>query len=208
MSVAFVSFVKGATREEVYDFFRFLSRESSGISSETLPEILRRVPAAHILIKPLDYAPSPFSEDRLGRDGSDEYLARAPHQGAARGRAPADGVQAGRPNARTPRTLAVLMNQAGSEIAHERSYDTVVSSYLRSGSGRPLGEWRPPEAADVRRRAPPGAQAAVPRHVGQGDLGRPGGAERALEGVAVDSIIECFGRSTGAGWLCPRRWAP
>ena len=137
MSVALVSFVKGVTREEVYSLFRFLSRDTAGISSETLPQILEEYQLRHILISPVDYRAFAFVEDRTRQDGSDEYLLERYMKALLDGDLPADGVQAVVANVE-PGTLALLMNQSGGEIARETSYDTVVSSYLRSGAGKPL----------------------------------------------------------------------
>jgi len=137
MSVASVSFIKGVTREEVYDFLCFLSREVEGISSETLPEILAEYQLRHIRIEPLDYRAFTFAEDKTRKDGSDEYLLERYVKELLEGNLPVDGVQAVVENVE-PGTLAVLMNQAGSELTQESSYDTAVSSFLRSGSGKPV----------------------------------------------------------------------
>ena len=189
MSVALVSFVKGVTREEVYDFLRFLSRESAGISSETLPEVLAEYRLRHILIEPLDYRAFAFAEDSAKEDGSDEYLLERYIKALLDGNLPADGVQAVVENVE-PGTLAVLMNQAGGELAQEASYDTVVSSYLRGGAGKPVS------GGDLQRLMtfiaglrPELKQQFLAASVKS--LSRNQAAlSQALEGVSVDSIIE------------------
>ena len=209
MSVAFVSFVKGVTREEVYDFFRFLSRETAGISSETLPQILAEYPLLHILDRAARL-PRLRLRRGAGRNGrsSDEYLLERYIKALLEGGLPADGVQAVVENVE-PGTLAVLMNQAGGEIAREESYDTVVSSYLRGGAGRARHGGRSAAADDVHRRAAPGAQAAVPLLLGEGGLARPGGAESGARGGGRGQHHRLLRRrSTGTAWRCPRHSAP
>ena len=137
MSIATLSFVKGLTREEVFGFFGFLSRDATDLSSETLPRILEEFQLRHILIKPVDYRSFAFTEERTKKDGSDEYLLECYIKALLEGTLPTDGVQAVVDNVE-PGTLAVLMNQDAGEITHEASYDTVVSSYLRSGAGKPV----------------------------------------------------------------------
>ena len=189
MSVALISFVKGVTRDEVYDFFRFLSRDTAGISSETLPQILAEYQLRHILIEPVDYRAFAFAEDRTKKDGSDEYLLERYIKALLDGELPTDGVQAVVENVE-PGTLAVLMNQAGSEIAREASYDTVVSSYLRSGAGKPVS------GGDLQRLMtfiaglrPELKQQFLTSSVKS--ISRDQAAlNQALEGVSVDSIIE------------------
>ena len=189
MSIATLSFVKGLSREEVYDFFRFLSRDATGISSETLPHVLEEYRLRHILIEPLDYRAFSFAEDRAKRDGSDEYLLERYIKALLDGELPSDGVQAVVENVE-PGTLAVLMNQAGGEIAREASYDTVVSSYLRGGAGRPIS------GGDLQRLLtfiaglrPELKQQFLTSSV-KAIAHDPAVLSQALEGVSVDSIIE------------------
>jgi len=189
MSVALVSFAKGVTREEVYDFFRFLSRDAAGISSETLPGILAEYQLRHILVQPIDYRVFAFTEERTRREGSDEYLLERYIKALLGGELPPDGVQAVVENVE-PGTLALLMNQSGEEISRPASYDMVVSSYLRGGSGRPVS------AGDLQRLMtfitglrPELKQQFLASSV-KAISHEPAALNQALEGVAVDSIIE------------------
>ena len=189
MSAALVTFVKGVTREEVYDFFQFLSRDADGISSETLPQVLAQYQLRHIQVTPVDYRAFSFAEERARKDGSDEYLLERYIKALLDGELPADGVQAVVENVE-PGTLAVLMNQAGGEMTQAASYDTVVSSYLRNSAGGPFS------GGDLQRLmtfiaglSPELKQqflASSVRSVSRdpADLGR------ALEGVSTDSLIE------------------
>lgn len=189
MSVALVSFIKGVTRDEVYDFLRFLSREATGVSSEALPGILAEYQLRHIRIEPLDYRAFAFAEDRAKKDGSDEFLLERYIKELLDGNLPSDGVQAVVENVE-PGTLAVLMNQAGGELTHEASYDTVVSSYLRGGAGKPVS------GGDLQRLMtfvaglrPELKQQFLVSSVKS--LSRdPAALSQALEGVSVDSILE------------------
>ncbi|MHB8834448.1 MAG: HEAT repeat domain-containing protein [Candidatus Methylomirabilia bacterium] len=189
MSVALVSLVKGATRDEVYDFLCFLSRDPTGISSDTLPDILAGYRLQHIQIKPLDYRAFSFAEDRTRKGGSDEYLLEHYIKALLEGNLPADGVQAVVENVE-PGTLAVLMNQTGGELTQEASYDTVVSSYLRSGTGRPVsGEDLQRLMTFIAGLRPELKQQFLASSVKS--LARdPAALNQALEGVSVDSIIE------------------
>ena len=189
MSAALVTFVKGVTREEVYDFFRFLSRDAEGITAETLPQILAEYQLRHILVTPVDYRAFSFAEERTKKGGSDEYLLERYIKALLDGDLPADGVQAVVENVE-PGTLALLMNQAGDEMTQASSYDTVVSSYLRSSAGRPvsggdlqrlmtfIAGLRP----ELKQQFLASSVKAISRE--PADLGR------ALEGVSTDSLIE------------------
>lgn len=189
MSVALVTFVRGVTREEVYDFIRFLSRDATGISSETLPAVLAEFQLRHIVIQPLDYRAFAFSEELTRRAGSDEYLLERYIKALLDGELPADGVQAVVENVE-PGTLALLMNQAGGEIAREASYDTVVSSYLRGSTGKAFA------GGDLQRLLtfiaglrPELKQQFLASSV-KAISSDPAELNRALEGVSIDSIIE------------------
>jgi hypothetical protein len=189
MSIALVSFVKGLTREEVFEFFRFLSRDTEGISSETLPQVLAEYQLRHILIEPVNYRAFRFTEDRAKKDQSDEYLLERYIKALLDGELPPDGVQAVVENVE-PGTLAVLMNQSGGEIVREAAYDTVVSTYLRGGAGKPIAGGdlqrlltfiaglRP----ELKRQFLASSVKAVSRE--------SAGLSQALDGVSVDNIIE------------------
>lgn len=189
MSVALVSFVKGVTREEVYDFLRFLSREATGVSAETLSDILAEYQLRHILIEPLDYRAFAFAEDKAQKGGSDEYLLERYIKALLDGNLPSDGVQAVVENVE-PGTLAVLMNQTGSELSQEASYDTVVSSYLRGAAGKPVA------GGDLQRLMTfiAGLRPELKKQFlasSVKSMARDQTAlNLALEGVSVDSIIE------------------
>lgn len=188
MSVALVSFVAGVTREEVYDFFRFLSRDTEGVSSETLPQILEEYHLRHIRIEPIDFRRFSFVDDRAKNRESDEYLLERYIKALLDGDLPTDGVRAVVENVE-PGTLAVLMNQSGGEIASTSSYDMVVSSYLRGG-GRPvtggdlqrlmtfIAGLRP----ELKQQFLASSVKAISRD--------PAALSQAVEGVSVDSIIE------------------
>lgn len=191
LSVATLSFVKGLAREEVYDFFRFLSRDAEGVRSETLPQVLAEYRLRHIRIEPLDYSAFAFAENSANRQGSDEYLLERYIKALLEGELPAGGVQAVVENVE-PGTLALLMNQAGGEIAREASYETVVSSYLRSGAGKPVS------GGDLQRLLtfiaglrPELKQQFVASSV-KAMSRDPAALSQALAGVSVDSIIEFF----------------
>ncbi len=189
LSVALVSFVKGLTRDEVYGFFRFLSRDEAGISTETLPEILKEYQLRHILLEPVDYGAFGFTEDGTGKDGSDEYVLEYYIKTLLDGNLPADGVRAVVEHVE-PGTLAMLMNEARDELSAGASYDTVVSSYLRGSSGKSVSGGdlqrlmtfitglRP----ELKQQFLNSSVKAISR-----DLGA---LNQALEGVYVDSVIE------------------
>lgn len=141
------------------------------------------------MIEPVDYRAFRFTEDRMKQDQSDEYLLERYIKVLLDGELPTDGVQAVVDNVE-PGTLAVLMNQSGGQITRESSYDTVVSSYLRGGAGKPLSSGdlqrlltfiaglRP----ELKRQFLSSSVKAVSRE--------PAALGRALDGVSVDSIIE------------------
>lgn len=191
MSIAFVSFVKGMTREEVYDFFRFLSRDTAGVSSETLPEILAEYRLPHILVEALDFRAFAFAEDRRKKDEPDTYLLERHIKGLLDGGLPATSVQMIIEEIE-PGALAALLNQSGHADARESAYDTVVGTYLRDGASRTFS------SADLQRLLtfiaglrPELKQQFLSSSV-KAFASNSGALNQALEGVSVDNIIELF----------------
>ncbi len=191
MSIAFVSFVKGMTEEEMYRFFRFLSRDTAGVSSETLPQILAEYRLPHILVEPLDFRAFAFAEDRVKKDKPDTYLLERHIKGLLDGGLPATSVQMLIEEIE-PGALAAMLNQSGHAVARESAYDTVVGSYLRDGAGRKFS------SADLQRLMtfiaglrPELKQQFLSSSV-RALASNPGALNQALESVSVDSIIELF----------------
>jgi len=201
MSVALVSFVKGATREEVFDFFRFLSRETADISSATLPQIIAEYPLPHILIQPLDYRTFAFAEDAVKQDGPDVYLLERHIKALLEGGLPVEGVQT-LVGQIEPAKFAALLNQSGSEDVREEAYDSVVISYLRSGS-------KPFSGGDLQRLMTfiAGLRPELKQQFLSSSVkalsSDPAVLERALDGVSVDSIIDFFGAIDRSGAALP-----
>lgn len=134
MCVACLTFIKGVTREEVYSFHRFLSRDPTGLSADTLPDILKEYELLHIRVEPLDYGRFSFAEGETDREAADEYVLERYIKGLIDGTLVDDDVAEvieGFP----PEVLAGLLNQTGGNRVKEKSYDTVISSYLRSSTG-------------------------------------------------------------------------
>lgn len=189
MCVACLTFIKGVTREEVYSFHRFLSRDPTGLSADTLPDILKEYGLLHIRVEPLDYGRFSFTEGEADKETSDEYILERYIKGLIDGTLVDDDVAEvieGFP----PEVLAGLLNQTSGNMAKEKTYDTVISNYLRSStghafSGKELGRLlvfisslRP----EIKREF----LGSSIRGIGS-DLTT---LHRALEGVSMDSIIE------------------
>jgi len=134
MCVACLTFIKGVTREEVYSFHRFLSRDPTGLSADTLPDILKEYNLLHIRVEPLDYGRFSFTEGETDRETADEYILERYIKGLIDGTLVDDDVAEvieGFP----PEVLAGLLNQTSGNMAKEKTYGTVISNYLRSSSG-------------------------------------------------------------------------
>jgi hypothetical protein len=205
MCIACVTFVKGVTREEVYSFHRFLSREGDGLSAETLPEVLREYALIHILVEPMDFGKLSFQEGERQKEGADEFVLERYIKGLLDGTlldGDAPEVIEGIP----PEVLADLINQSGLEKIREEAYDTVISSYLRRSSGKAFSGKELGKLLVFISELRPELKKQFLTFSAKGFSHDLETLHHALEGVSADQVIELLGSiEEHCVALCPIR---
>lgn len=189
MGIATLTFIKGLKVEELFSFQRFLTGGAEDLSADTLPERLKDYNLVHILVKPVDYQEFGFVKDSVDEDGPDEHLLERYIKGILDGTLlPADVAEVvdGLP----PEVLARLLSGVDPGKIEEKTYETVITGYLRrSGgpafSGKDLGKlmtFISKLGPELKRQFLGTSVKALGR-----DMAALGAA---LEGVSVDTIIE------------------
>ncbi len=192
LSIAYVSFVKGLTPQEFYEFFRFLSRDPADLTAETLPDVIAEYRLQHVLVQPLDYRAFAFKAGQISRGGADPYLLERHIKALVEGGLPAEGLRQ-LTDGIEPAALAELLNRAEIGDAGESAYEKVVSSYLRGGSGRPFS------GQDLQRLMGfiEGLRPELKRQFLASSVrafsGDTAALGQALEEVSIDRIIDFFG---------------
>lgn len=130
-NIASVTFANGLSREDIYEFHRFLSDEVKHHSRESLKEILIDYKMAHIDIEFIDYRVFSCEEVRKDQEVSDgniweDYIFGLVNDSLSTG----EGEDV--PLRETVSNLANLVTKV--DYLKEDTYDKVISSYLRRSS--------------------------------------------------------------------------
>ena len=135
MNIAFVTFISGLTKDELYEFHRLLSEGARDMPSEDLKEALKGPGLIHIKAGFIDYDAFSFHEGKKEEETREEHLWERYVYGLLEGTLQTgdipDLVQE-----IPPEILAGLMNRTVTNDLKEESYDRVITSYMKKSSER------------------------------------------------------------------------
>ncbi|MEK6693125.1 MAG: HEAT repeat domain-containing protein [Nitrospirota bacterium] len=135
MNIAFVTFISGLTKDELYEFHRLLSEGARDMPSEDLKEALKGPGLIHIKAGFIDYDAFSFHEGKKEEETREGHLWERYVYGLLEGTLQTgdipDLVQE-----IPPEILAGLMNRTVTNDLKEESYDRVITSYMKKSSER------------------------------------------------------------------------
>jgi hypothetical protein len=133
-NISRVTFKRGLSREEIYEFQRFLSDGVPHNSKETFHELLKGYHMSHIQLEYIDFGA--FSFEELGDDQKveDHHLWEEYVYGLVHGNLVTDEGKNDKRNGSLS-TITEMALRAGQK--KEEAYDRVISSYLRRSSENP-----------------------------------------------------------------------
>jgi len=135
MNIAYVTFVSGLTKDELYSFHRFLLEESEDLTLDTLRRKLEEYNLVHIKVGFIDYGAFSFEEGKPDRKDSKkrlwEWYVHGLLEGTLQIDPPPDEL-----HEIPPEVFAKLLNEAATDNLKEETYDRVIASYLRKSSER------------------------------------------------------------------------
>ena len=129
-SIASLTFTRGLTKEELYSFNRFLLTDAENSSSDHINHMLSEYKLTHIQLGLIDYSAFSFSEGELSREAREAALWEQYVYGLLEGRLATEDTAAvvqGIP----PDKLAALINRVDIEMQKDKSYDSVITSYVK-----------------------------------------------------------------------------
>ncbi len=132
-NIAYVTFLTGLTKEELYAFHRFISSKVDDATKELLEERFRDLELIHIRAGFVDYGAFIFEEGKTHTGIPREDLWERYVYGLLDGTLQPDGV-AGEIREIPPEVLARLLNKVAGEEFRQESYDQVITSYIRRSS--------------------------------------------------------------------------
>lgn len=135
MNIAYVTFISGLTKDELYEFHRFISEDYSGVSSDELEKILRERKVIHIKTEFIDYGAFSFREGKTEAGSRDEYIWERYIHGLMEGTLKTEDISDEMHDI-PPDMLAMLLNRSDTSGIKEEAYDKVITTYMRKSSER------------------------------------------------------------------------
>jgi len=133
MNIAHVTFITGLTKDELYEFHRFISGRMGEVPAETVEEKLRELNLIHIRTGLIDYGAFLFEEGKTSREKPAEQLWERYIYGMLEGTLnAADMPEEFREI--PPEVLARFVNTVTADDLKEETYDRVITTYMRRSS--------------------------------------------------------------------------
>jgi HEAT repeat protein len=189
MNMAFVTFISGLTKDELYEFHRLLSEGARDMPSEDLKEASKGPGMIHIKVGFVDYDAFSFQEGKKEEQTREGHLWERYVYGLLEGTLQTgdipDLVQE-----IPPEILAGLMNRAVTDDLKEESYDRVITSYMRKSSERTFSSKDLKRLMDFIDGLKPELKKQFLSSAFKNISKDMGSVEKALGGIEVNKMIE------------------
>ncbi|MBM4140648.1 MAG: HEAT repeat domain-containing protein [Nitrospira sp.] len=135
MNIASVTFITGLTKDEIYEFHRFLSEDFGDSSVETLQEAFNKIKLIHIKADFINYDAFVFKEGETDKEAPTGQLWEKYIHGLLDGTLQTEALS-NMVQEIPPIAFAGLLNQTAADNLKEETYDRVITTYLRKSSER------------------------------------------------------------------------
>jgi hypothetical protein len=129
-SIAYLTFMSGLTKEELYSLHQFLLADIQNSSSDQIQNLINDYKFIHIKIGLVDYAAFHFTEGKLSPEESETSIWEKYVYGLLEGKLVTENTSMGIQEIK-PSKLAAIINKFDIEAFKEESYDRVITSYVR-----------------------------------------------------------------------------
>jgi HEAT repeat protein len=133
MNIAHVTFTTGLTKDELYEFHRFISGRVDEVPAETVGEKLRELNLIHIRAGLIDYGAFLFEEGKTSREKPAEQLWERYIYGMLEGTLNTEDMPEEFREI-PPEILARFVNTVVAADLKEETYDRVITTYMRRSS--------------------------------------------------------------------------
>lgn len=189
MNIAYVTFIKGLTKDELYTFHQLTSENVRNSSADALQEILKERNLIHINAGFVDYGAFSFEEGKTVKDTTNVQLWERYIYGLLEGTLQTDGISSDVMQGTSPEMLAQLLNRVATDHLKGEAYDKIITTYMRKSSERAFSSQELKRLMDFINRLRPELKkqflSSAVSTVAQ-DLDS---AEKALRGMSVDEVI-------------------
>ena len=192
LNIASVTFITGLTKDELYQFHRFISTKIVDSPQESAQDQFRSLNLIHVRVVFIDYGAFTFEEGKTRKEPPKEELWERYIYGMLEGSLQPDGVS-DEIRQIPPEVLARFLNRNSPDDLKEESYDRVITSDIRrssehlfsSGDLRKLLEFINGLKPDLKKQFLSSTVRTVSSDMDS--------AYKTLSGVSVDEIISLLG---------------
>ncbi|NOY38962.1 MAG: HEAT repeat domain-containing protein [Nitrospirae bacterium] len=189
MNLAYVTFTTGVTKDELYEFLRFLSIDATDLPPEALQEAAKEYRLIHIKTGFIDYGAFSFGEGRTEKEGSGtglwERYIRGLIDGTLQTEGASDVIQE-----IPPETLAEMLNTTDPGEIKEESCERVITSYMNTSPDTTFSSRELTRLIDFISRLRPELKKQFLSSAVKNVSTDIGATTRAIKEISVDKIIE------------------
>ncbi|VAX29337.1 hypothetical protein MNBD_NITROSPIRAE02-465 [hydrothermal vent metagenome] len=189
MNIAYVTFISGLPKEELYEFLRFLSIDTTDLPPEALQEAVKEYKLIHIKTGFIDYGAFSFGEGRTEKEGSGtglwERYIRGLIDGTLQTEGASDVIQEIPPEA-----LAEMLNTTDPGEIKEEGCERVITSYMNTSPDTNFSSRELTRLIDFISRLRPELKRQFLSSAVKNVSTDLGSTERAIREISVDKIIE------------------
>jgi hypothetical protein len=135
INIAYVKFMSGLTKDELYSFHSFIQKNIRDASREEARNSLKEHKLIHINVEFIDYAAFQLNEGQTEQEKNGVPIWELYVLGLLEGRSQPDEAS-DIIQRLPPETLAALINRVNADSIKEEAYDRVITSYVRTSSER------------------------------------------------------------------------
>lgn len=135
LNIAYVTFIIGVTREELYTFHRFVSEKRDDMAADIVKESFQKLSIVHIRAGFIDYDAFVFKEDNTIKETNQMQLWERYVYGLMEGTLQTDIIPDDFKEI-PPELLAQFINRTTDEPRKVQAYDSVITSYMRRATDR------------------------------------------------------------------------
>jgi len=135
LNIAFVTFIHGVTREEIYTFHRFIAEKRDDTPAELLNESFQDLSLIHIRAGFVDYDAFAFGEEKTKQETPETQLWERYIYGLLEGTLQTESIP-DEFREIPPDVLARFINRVAVQDEKVQTYDGVITSYVRRSADR------------------------------------------------------------------------
>ena len=139
INIACVKFMRGLTKDELYSFHHFIFKNTQDTAIENVQDSLNKYNMHRIRVEFIDFSAFDLIEGKADQENKEVPLWEQYVSGLLEGRLQTEETS-GFIHEIPPEKLAGLINRASSARIKEKSYDSVVVSYVRRSSERSFSD--------------------------------------------------------------------